>query len=83
MVNRGLNQKTYHYKLKNNVNNEEKYYKTCNEITNEYGISRANIYLMVKNPETPRRKYNHITIEKCNLHYLVVEQGLSPEVIKY
>tara|TARA_R100000231_G_scaffold122142_1_gene92311 strand:- start:2768 stop:3019 length:252 start_codon:yes stop_codon:yes gene_type:complete len=83
MHNRGLNKKTYHYKVINKLNDEFKYYKTCDEITKDYGISRANIYLMAKNPNIIRRKYNNINIEKCHLHYLVVEQGLDPEAIKF
>ena len=61
--------------------NETKFYKTLNHITNEYGISRSNIYLMCKNPDVERRKYNNLNIEKVHIHYLVVEQGLDPNTI--
>lgn len=75
------NKTHYHYKLVDNETNETKYFKTLNDITNEYGISRSNIYLMCKNPQIERRKYNNIIIEKVHIHYLVVEQGLNPNTI--
>lgn len=80
---RTANKTHYHYKLINNETDEKtpEYYKTLNDITNKYGISRSNIYLMCKYPETARRKYNNFKIEKVHLHYLVVEQGLDPSTI--
>ena len=51
------------------------------EITEKYNISRSNIYLMVRNPETVRRKFNDLKIEKVHIHYLVIEQNLDPSVI--
>lgn len=77
---RSVNKTHYHYKIFNRETNETKYYKTLNHITDEYGISRSNIYLMCKNNDTEinRRKYDHLNIEKIHLHYLVVEQGLDP-----
>tara|TARA_R110002072_G_scaffold223_1_gene1655 strand:- start:15179 stop:15445 length:267 start_codon:yes stop_codon:yes gene_type:complete len=77
---RGPNYKNYHYKLVNN--DTTKYYKTLKDITAEHNISRGNIYLMLKDPEKKRRKYNHLQIEKCHLHYLVVEQGIDPNLIR-
>lgn len=77
---RSVNKTHYHYKIFNRETNETKYYKTLNHITDDYGISRSNIYLMCKNNDTEvnRRKYDHLDIEKIHLHYLVVEQGLDP-----
>ena len=84
MTIRGKNYKTYHYCLIDNdsVNKEKHYYKTLCDITNDYTISRSNIYLLIRNPNVVRRKYNNLKIEKCHLHYLVVEQGLDPSLIK-
>ena len=81
MKTRSANKTHYHYKLYNKETNETKFYKTLNHITNEYGISRSNIYLMCKNPDVERRKYNNLKIEKVHIHYLVVEQGLDPNTI--
>ena len=81
MKTRSANKPHYHYKLYNKETNETKFYKTLNHITNEYGISRSNIYLMCKNPDVERRKYNNLNIEKVHIHYLVVEQGLDPNTI--
>lgn len=78
---RSANSTYYHYMLHNNDTNEDKYYMTLDQITNEYGISRSNIYLMCKNPDVERRKYNNLQIKKIHLHYLVVEQGIDPSTI--
>jgi hypothetical protein len=79
---RSENKSHYHYKVINNENNEpEEYFKTLNSIKDKYGISRSNIYLMCKYPDTERRKYNHLKIEKIHIHYLVIEQGLDPSTI--
>ena len=73
----------YHYKL-NNKNNDDSYefYKRMDEITAKYGISRANLYLLIRDPEKERRKYNHLEVEKINTHYLIIEQGVDPAVIR-
>ncbi len=78
---RSANKTHYHYKLFDKESNETKYFMTLNDITTDYGISRSNIYLMCKNPEIDRRKYNNLNIEKVHIHYLVVEQGLDPNTI--
>jgi hypothetical protein len=78
---RGPAKTYYHYLLTNNNTHEREYFKTLNQITEKYEISRSNIYLMVKNPSTIRRKYNDISIEKIHLHYLVVEQDIDPALI--
>lgn len=72
----------YHYRL-NNKNNDDpvEFYKRMDEITRKYGISRANLYLLMKEPTKERRKYNHLEVEKINTHYLIIEQGLDPCVI--
>ena len=73
----------YHYKLKNkNGEGEDEYYKSMEDITKKYGISRGNLYLLIKEPNKERRKYNHLHVEKINTHYLVIEQGLDPSVIR-
>lgn len=79
--NRGPAKTFYHYLLTNKNTHEKEYFKTLNNITNKYKISRSNIYLMIKNPDVIRRKYNDIAIEKVHLHYLVVEQNLDPSTI--
>ncbi len=80
---RGPNFKNYHYKINyNDITIPTKYYRTLQEITTEHSISRGNIYLMIKEPEKKRRKYNHLQIEKCHIHYLVVEQGIDPNLIR-
>jgi len=71
----------YHYKLKHDSNNNFEYFKSCKEITEKYNISRSNIYLMCKNPKTPRRKYNNIKIEKIHLHYLIIDSNVSESQI--
>lgn len=85
-VGRGINKKMYHYKLmdSNDVGHVE-YYKTIRDITDTHGISRGNVYLMLKNEnqDIKRRKYAHIQIEKINEHYLCVEHGVDPNVILY
>tara|TARA_R110002012_G_scaffold237919_2_gene411684 strand:+ start:400 stop:672 length:273 start_codon:yes stop_codon:yes gene_type:complete len=74
--------KTYYNYLLTDKNTQEKtHYKTLQEITEKYNISRSNIYLMVRNPETVRRKFNDLKIEKVHIHYLVIEQNLDPSVI--
>jgi len=80
---RTANKTHYHYKLIDNEKgtNEPEYFKTLNDITKKYGISRSNIYLMCKSPDTERRKYNNFKIEKVHIHYLVVEHGLDPTTI--
>ncbi len=80
---RSANKSHYHYRLFNNEVDASKpeYYRTLNDITDKYGISRSNIYLMCKFPNTERRKYNNFKIEKVHIHYLVVEQGLDPSTI--
>lgn len=84
---RGVNKKIYHYKIKNihNDNDEFEYYKTIKDITEKYGISRGNVYLMIKNNENintiRRRKYAHLYIQKINEHYLTIEQGIDPSQI--
>tara|TARA_R110002153_G_scaffold193128_1_gene346479 strand:+ start:276 stop:536 length:261 start_codon:yes stop_codon:yes gene_type:complete len=75
---RGPAKTYYHYLVTNKDSEEKEYYKTISEINTKYGISRGNIYLMCKNPNVKRRKYNDITIEKIHLHYLVVEQDIDP-----
>jgi len=77
---RGDNYKYYHYKIFHN--DEVKYYKTLKNIYEDLGISRANIWLMIKNPEVVRRKYNNIKVEKCHLHYLHVDHGIDINLIK-
>lgn len=83
-VGRGINKKMYHYKLQD-INNEGsvEYYKTIRDITDKHGISRGNVYLMLKNENTDikRRKYAHIKIERIKEHYLSVEHGVDPSVI--
>lgn len=79
--NRGPQKTFYHYKLINKNTHEIEYFKTLNNITDKYQISRSNVYLMIKNPNITRRKYNDIEIEKVHLHYLVVEQHLDPSSI--
>ena len=67
-IGRGINKTMYHYKLQNlNDISKIEYYKTINDITTKYGISRGNVYLMIKSAgdtEIKRRKYAHLTIER-------------------
>jgi hypothetical protein len=77
---RGPNKLYYNYKLISD-NEEPEYFKSCKEITNKYGISRSNIYLMIKYPETERRKYNNIKINKIHEHYLVIDANVPREQI--
>lgn len=78
---RGPNKLYYHYKLKHDSNDNFEYYKSCKEITEKYNISRSNIYLMCKNPETPRRTYNNIKIEKIHKHYLIIDANVPENQI--
>jgi hypothetical protein len=78
---RGPNKLYYNYKLKLDDNEEYEYYKSCKEITDKYGISRSNIYLMVKYPETERRKYNNFRIEKIHKHYLTIDANVPEHQI--
>jgi hypothetical protein len=84
MTIRGRNYKTYNYVLidNNSESKEKHYYKTLKDITDIYKISRSNIYLLIRNPDVVRRKYNNLKIEKCNLHYLVVEHGIDASLIR-
>ena len=78
---RGANKTKYHYKLVNDNKTETEFFKTTKEITEKYGISRGNIYLMTKNKETKRRIYGHIHIDKINEHYLTIEHGINEALI--
>ena len=80
-VGRGSNKSHYHYCITDRKTNEKTYYKTLRNIKEDLGISPSNVYLMCKSPETERRKYNDILIEKCHEHYLFVEYGIEPENI--
>jgi hypothetical protein len=80
-ISRGTNKTKYHYKLVNDKNTETEFFKTTKEITEKYGISRGNIYLMTKNKEAKRRIYNHIHIDKINEHYLTIDHGISENLI--
>tara|TARA_R110002167_G_scaffold98118_1_gene258545 strand:- start:350 stop:607 length:258 start_codon:yes stop_codon:yes gene_type:complete len=57
------------------------YYKKLAEIKEKYGISRANIYLMVKEPEKRRRQYAHLEIEKVNISTMVIDHGVDANLI--
>lgn len=59
---RGINRSFYHYKVFNSDTNEEKLFRTCKEITTEFGICRATIYNMVNKESKRNRKKNNITI---------------------
>ena len=81
-IQRRSGNKTYYNYCVFNINSQStEYYKTVQHITDKYQISRANIYLMCKNPDVIRRKYNDLKIKKVHLHYLVVEQNIKPEMI--
>ena len=78
---RGTNKTKYHYKLVNDNKTDVEFFKTTKQITEKYGISRSNIYLMAKNKETKRRMYKHIHIDKINEHYLTIEQGIDASLL--
>ncbi len=64
MAGRGKNRTYYHYKITDNNTGESELFRTCQDITNKFGICRATIYNMV-NRETKRsRKNRNITIEQ-------------------
>ena len=62
MGGRGINKSFYHYKVLNKVTGESNFYRTCKDITNEFGICRATIYNMINKPSTRTRKHNHLDI---------------------
>jgi len=79
---RGTNYMYYNYKIYNDNADDIEYYKTMAEITNIYGISRANIYLMIKDPLNENRiKYKDLLIEKCRHHYLEIDAGISADLL--
>lgn len=62
MAGRGQNKSFYHYKVIDTVNNEEKLFRTCADITKEYGVCRATIYNMVNKECKRTRKHKNLTI---------------------
>tara|TARA_R110000822_G_scaffold158968_1_gene298468 strand:- start:71 stop:328 length:258 start_codon:yes stop_codon:yes gene_type:complete len=57
------------------------YYKKLTEIKEVHGISRANIYLMVKQPDKRRRQYSHLEIEKVNISAMVIDHGIDAALL--
>ncbi len=74
----GANFTYYNYKIWHDDEDDVQYFKSQNEIKEKYGISRANMYLMLKDPcNEKRKKYGNIVIEKCRHHFLLIDAGLD------
>ena len=59
---RGLNKSYYHFILTDKQVNEPKFYKTCKEITKDYGLCKATIYNIINNKHRSI-KYPNLNIE--------------------
>ncbi len=44
-----------------------KYYRYARDIVREIGIPRPTIYWKLANPDAPKTKWTHLTIERCDL----------------
>ena len=51
---RTLNSSFYHYKVTDTDTGKVKYYKTCADITNDYGICRTSVYHRVAENHVPK-----------------------------
>ncbi len=60
---RGQNKTFYHFIIKDKDTDETKYFRTCKEICEAYGVCRATIYNIMNGKHKPRY-YENLHIER-------------------